>query len=240
MDSAYAEAYPELYRRHWWWRVREEILIKRISALFDDRTRPLRILDVGCGAGLFFDALRHFGHVEGIESDASAVGMSGKWRHRIFHGELDARYRPAEPYDLILLLDVLEHLEDPEALLGHSRELLKPEGRVLVTVPAFNFLWTSHDDLNRHVTRYTAGQMRRTVEAAALVPIDSTYLFQSLVFPKALVGLRERIGGSQASIPAIPPPRLNALLQTWLRAEYRFARWVGFGASLLMVARRRG
>ena len=73
MDARYAQAYPDLYRRHWWWRVREEILIRRIAALRDGQ-KGARILDVGCGAGLFFDALERFGEVEGIESDADTVG----------------------------------------------------------------------------------------------------------------------------------------------------------------------
>ena len=72
MDSVYAAAYPELYRKHWWWRVREEILLETVARLLAGQSRA-RILDVGCGAGLFFDALDRFGHVEGIESDRSAI-----------------------------------------------------------------------------------------------------------------------------------------------------------------------
>ena len=98
MDSAYAAAYPDLYRRHWWWRVREEILLRRLTSLFETLGHPARILDVGCGAGLFFDALQRFGQVEGIESDRSSVERAGKWREHIFAGELDDGFRPAAPY----------------------------------------------------------------------------------------------------------------------------------------------
>ena len=77
MDNVYAAAYPDLYRKHWWWRVREEILLDRIAALLRDVPRA-RILDVGCGAGLFFDALQRFGEVEGIESDATRCRERGK------------------------------------------------------------------------------------------------------------------------------------------------------------------
>src|SRR5262245_50528059 len=68
MDPQYAAAYPNLYRHHWWWRVREQILLEKIRRILG-RVRNPRILDVGCGAGLFFDALQPFGHVEGIEAD---------------------------------------------------------------------------------------------------------------------------------------------------------------------------
>jgi len=88
MQSDYITAYSDLYRRHWWWRVREEILLKEVRQILGHRTGA-RILDIGCGAGLFFDALEVFGHAEGVESDRIAVEQSGRWRNRIHLGDLD-------------------------------------------------------------------------------------------------------------------------------------------------------
>ncbi|MEO5897264.1 MAG: class I SAM-dependent methyltransferase [Vicinamibacterales bacterium] len=237
MDSAYASAYPELYQRHWWWRVREEILLRRISPLLEGVGHSARILDVGCGAGLFFDALQRFGRVEGIESDHWAVENAGKWRSNIFEGQLDASFKPGLPYDAVLLLDILEHVQDPEQLLRDAGRLLTPAGRVVITVPAFNGLWTTHDDLNHHLRRYTAGRIRQTIANAGLVVADSTYLFQSLVAPKLLVRLRERLLASPASVPGIPAPPINSALQAWFRLEYAMASWLPFGTSLMVVAR---
>ncbi|HJR59049.1 MAG TPA: class I SAM-dependent methyltransferase [Vicinamibacterales bacterium] len=237
MDSVYAETYPELYRRHWWWRVREGILLRRIAGLLEKKERPVRILDVGCGAGLFFDALQRFGDVEGIESDPRAVERAGRWRESIHQGELDESFRPTELYDAILMLDILEHLRDPVRLLRSARPLLKPDGRIVITVPAFNWLWTRHDDLNHHVCRYTGAQMRHTVRAAGLVVTDSTYLFQSLVVPKALVRLQESLLSKAPSVPTIPGRALNDALQSWFRTEYAVARWLPFGTSLMVVAK---
>lgn len=238
MDSVYAAAYPELYRRHWWWRVREEILLRRISALIAGASHPLRILDVGCGAGLFFDALQRFGHVEGIESDPTALQYAGRWRDRIYIGQLDASFKPEAPFDLILMLDILEHLEEPGRLIRSAIPLLTPTGRLVITVPAFNWLWTRHDDLNHHVHRYTAAQMRSAVSAEGLVVTDSIYLFQSLVVPKALVRLVETLRHTPPHVPGIPGEPLNSVLQLWLRTEYAVARWLPFGTSLMVVASR--
>lgn len=237
MDSAYAEIYPELYRRHWWWRVREAILLQKLSSLLANTVRPARILDVGCGAGLFFDALQPFGHVEGIESDQMAVKRAGRWRASIHQGKLDASFRPAEPYDAILMLDILEHLRDPEQLLQQAKTLLKRDGLIVITVPAFKWLWTRHDDLNHHVCRYTQGQMGKAVMAAGLVVTDSTYLFQSLVLAKALVRIQERLLPSPARLPTIPGPTLSRVLESWFRTEYWLARWLPFGTSLMVVAK---
>jgi 2-polyprenyl-3-methyl-5-hydroxy-6-metoxy-1,4-benzoquinol methylase len=134
------------------------------------------------------------------------------------------------------MLDILEHLREPERLLRYARPMLKPGGRILITVPAFNWLWTKHDDLNHHVCRYTRAQMRNTVMAAGLVVTSSTYLFQSLILPKALIRLKEALLSRPPGVPAIPGRALNDALQTWFRAEYAVARWLPFGTSLMVVA----
>jgi 2-polyprenyl-3-methyl-5-hydroxy-6-metoxy-1,4-benzoquinol methylase len=238
MDAQYAAAYPELYRNHWWWRAREEILLRKIRSILAG-VREARILDVGCGAALFFDALQEFGSVEGIESDRAAVAQSGKWQSRIVVGELDDSYQPSAPSDLILMLDVLEHIQNPVYLLRRAAEILAPSGRILVTTPAFNWLWTAHDDLNHHVTRYTAGEMRRTVQGAGLIALENGYIFQSLVVPKLLVRAKEAVTSASAHIPRIPPPALNRAIQTWFRQEYAIAGWLPFGGSLLTIAARK-
>ena len=88
MQAAYAQRYRTLWDRHWWWRSREALLLATIDRLA--RSTPVgRILDVGCGDGLFFDALARFGEVEGLEPDASLVG-DPRWRDRITVGPLGA------------------------------------------------------------------------------------------------------------------------------------------------------
>jgi len=237
MDTAYAAAYERLYRHHWWWRTREAILLRTLADLLDE-ARPGRILDVGCGAGLFFDALERFGHVEGIESDAELVQQSGRWRDRIRAGELDESFRPDAPFDMILMLDVLEHVNNPEQLLGLGARLLAPGGRIVITVPAFTSLWTSHDDLNHHLRRYTANQLRQTIRDTGLLVESTSYLFQSLVIPKLMVRVIERTRGGPPHVPRTPAPVVNNLLRRWFLAERRVSRWLPFGTSVMAVARR--
>ena len=237
MHPMYAAAYPDLYCNHWWWRIREEVLIKKIRRTLS-RAGTARILDVGCGAALFFDALQQFGHVEGIESDRAAVEHSGKWKERIVVGELDDAYQPAARFDLILMLDVLEHVHRPDPLLRRAGELLTADGWILLTTPAFNWLWTTHDDINHHVTRYTAGNMRKALRRAGLVTVECNYMFQSLVVPKLLVRAREALTSAAPRVPTIPPPIVNRAVQEWFRLEYAVAGWLPFGSSLLTIARR--
>ena len=236
MQSEYIAAYGDLYRRHWWWRVREEILLKEIQQILGGKASN-RILDVGCGAGLFFDALEPFGHVEGIESDRVAVGESGRWRERIHLGDIETA-TTSGAFDLVLMLDVLEHVRHPKNMLRRAASLLAPHGQMLVTVPAFDALWTSHDELNGHVKRYAAGEVRRLMTDADLEVTGARYLFQSLTVPKFLVRAKEALVPSAPTVPRVPPPLLNAALRTWFRCENAIAGSLPFGSSVLAVARR--
>jgi SAM-dependent methyltransferase len=238
MDADYTAAYARLYREHWWWRVRERILLRKIGHILGGRAPAARILDVGCGAGLFFDALEPLGHVEGIESDPLAVEQAGRWRSRIHIGELDDTFRPESGFDLILLLDVVEHVDRPYRLLRRAASLLRPAGRVVVTVPAFKWLWTSHDALNHHVLRYTAKEIGRLMSDAGLTAIETGYLFQSLLLPKLLVRAKEALTAPVARVPHVPPRAANIALQAWYRAEYGCAGWLPFGSSVLAIAQR--
>ena len=236
MEATYTAAYASLYREHWWWRVREQILLRKVSGILSGRPSA-RMLDVGCGAGLFFDKLEPFGHVEGIESDLLAVEQSGRWKDRIHVGEL-ATFNSDGAFDLLLMLDVLEHVPDPEALVRQGAALLAPRGAMLVTVPAFDWLWTGHDDLNHHLRRYTAPQMCGLLRHAGLEVMETQYLFQSLILPKLLVRAKEALLPTPASLPRLPQPFLNHALQAWFRSENAVAGWLPFGTSVLVIARR--
>jgi SAM-dependent methyltransferase len=235
MEADFAAAYPALYRSHWWWRVREEILLRTIRRILA-HVPNARILDVGCGAGLFFDALQEYGQVTGIEADARTIEESGRWRSRITLGQLDDAYQPTSPFDLILILDVLEHVQDPDRLLRRAAQILTPTGCVLITVPAFNWLWTTHDDLNHHRRRYSARGVRKTVHNAGLVTLETSYLFQSLVILKLLVRVREALAPRPPHVPQVPPPALNRAARAWFRTEYEVAGWLPFGGSLMAIA----
>jgi 2-polyprenyl-3-methyl-5-hydroxy-6-metoxy-1,4-benzoquinol methylase len=235
MDAQYAAAYPELYRRHWWWRAREAILLRKIRSILATVHDP-RILDVGCGAALFFDALESLGRVEGLEADSTAVERAGRWRNRIVVGELDSAYRPDAPFDLILMLDVLEHTQHPEPLLRRAADLVTRDGCVLVTVPAFKWLWTAHDQMNHHVTRYTARELRTVIARAGLVTLEAGYFFHSLVVAKLLTRAREAVIGCSTQVPAVPSPTFNMSLQAFFRAEHALVGWLPFGGSLFAIA----
>ena len=237
MDPNYSRQYRELYERHWWWRAREETILEVLRRRFGSRS-DLRILDVGCGDGLFFSRLEPFGEVEGVEPAGDLVDARGAHRTKINVGPFDESFQPGKHYSLILMLDVLEHLDRPETAIRHARSLLEPGGLLLVTVPAFPLLWTSHDILNEHRTRFTKATFRKLAEQAELRILDARYLFLWLFPAKLLIRGMEIVLRSRPAVPRVPAPWLNRALWKLSKAESRLALRISFplGGSLLLLA----
>lgn len=237
MDPGYARLYRELHERHWWWRAREALILERLR-----RLRPSAgfgaILDVGCGDGLWFERLLDFGDPEGLEPDAAVVSEERRRRWTYHLRPFTDDFDPGKQYGLILMLDVLEHLPDEGAALRLAARLLRPDGVLVLTVPAFRLLWTTHDDLNFHRTRYTRAELVRALRGAGFSLRSARYFFHWLFLAKLLVRARERLGGGEPQPPRIPPPPLNRLLYLACRLEQR--TWghfrLPFGSSILAVA----
>lgn len=241
MQADYAQSYRTLWERHWWWRSREALLLDRIGRL--DRLAPIRrILDVGCGDGLFFERLGRFGRVEGLEPDASLLG-DPRWRDRIRVGTLGPGFRPDEPYDLILLLDVLEHIEDDGEALRSARSALRPGGRLLLTVPALPWLWSRHDVANEHRRRYLPRTLRSALMDAGFVVDTLRYAFAWTVAPLLARRWLAPAGPSRGVADyavAIPPAPINRSLDLLSRTDHALGRVIPWpiGSSLVAVARR--
>jgi len=236
MDPKYGERYRDLFEKHWWWRARTRLIIDVLR-----RLRPARgwksILDIGCGDGLFFPELSQFGEVEGVEPFAELVSPSNPHRSRIQICPFDQNFQPGKRYSLILMLDVLEHLEDPVGALRHALELLEPDGIFVATVPAFMALWTNHDVMNHHFIRYTKSSFRQVAGRAGLRIQEERYLYHWTCPVKLGIGFRERLFRLEAKPAQVPAPAVNELLFWMSRMEQKTLTPLSlpFGSSLLVV-----
>lgn len=187
--------------------------------------------------------LRAFGDVVGMELDEGArVLAARKAGVQVVAGRLpdELPFHPVS-FDLITLLDVLEHVDDDLGTLASLASLLKPGGHLLLTVPAFPFLWSEHDVVHRHYRRYRRPELMARVEAAGLRVIHASY-YNSILFPLvAVIRLAEKVFGAQGGQDlTMPPPWLNRLLCRIFASE---RRWLGrivfpFGVSIVLLARR--
>jgi SAM-dependent methyltransferase len=201
------------------------------------------VLDVGCGDGLFFDELAKLPGVrlvEGVETSAELVSPDGPHRSRIHVTPFDASFDLGRRYSLIVMLDVLEHLPDPASALRHALSLLEPDGVFLATVPAFMSLWTRHDDLNHHYTRYDKGSFARLASKAGLRVDESRYFFHWTALAKVATRIKEALIPGEPASPSVPPGPVNRALYTVSRVEETLlgAVPVPFGSSLLVVGGR--
>ena len=239
MDPRYAREYRALYEKHWWWRAREKVILAELK-----RRQPpagwRAILDVGCGDGLLFEKLQSLGHVEGVEMDPTGMSPDSAWSDRIHVAPFDESFRPGKKYSLVLMLDVLEHFADPISALARALELLEPQGTLVVSVPAFPILWTSHDEINHHYIRFTRSSLANVARKAHGRIVYSHYFFRWAFPVKLLVRLKEALLPAPAAPPRSPAGWLNGLLYRLSTAEETLLGRlpIPFGSSLLAVARK--
>lgn len=228
--------------RHWWFSGRRAILAHLISTF--DLPPNARILEIGSGTGGNLQMLSSFGQVSALEMDATARSIASEKTG----GRFDVRpgFCPTdipfagEKFDLICLFDVLEHIDEDVETLIALKGLLAQGGRVLVTVPAYRWLWSAHDDFLHHKRRYSASELRQKVAASGLQPVKISY-FNTILFPlAALVRLKDRLlSNSSASGSSIPPAPINQLFTILFSGERTLVAKMNlpFGVSLLGVLR---
>ena len=243
MERVIYDRMAQIDQDHWWFVGRRRIVTALIEK-FRPTKAPLRILEVGAGTGSNIAMLQTFGTVAAIEPDDTARDFATKRTGVPIRGG----YLPDVPledghYDLIVLLDVLEHIPGDREALAALRPKLAPGGRLLLTVPAIPGLWSGHDEAHHHHRRYTAATLEEVVRAGGFRTIHRS-AFNSLLLPaivaiRFLNKLRGREGGDE---DALPPKPVNRLLGALFGAE-RHAAVRGLlpvGVSLGLVAEAAG
>jgi len=241
MERIIYDRMAEYADRHWWYRARREILAR----LIEDRI-PLpedaRLLEIGCGTGPNLDTLGRFGRLDAVEIDPAARAVASARLGRPVHDAPLPHLLGVEDgaYDLVCLLDVLEHVEaDREALVTIGRKL-RPDGRILIAVPAHPWMWSAHDRVNHHKRRYTRKTLEAVIAAAGLKLHMMSY-FNSLLFPLAVTQrLASRMFGKdeaeEDSADKPPPPALNRLFEAAFRLERYAIGRLPFPPGLSIVA----
>jgi SAM-dependent methyltransferase len=239
VEPAYVAVHREEDRRHWWFRGRRAVLRAVLRRVVP--ARPARLLELGCGSGNVLEMLAEFGEAVGMEADPSLLATARAAGLDARRGRLPGDLVVPEGWaDVVLLLDVLEHLDDEGGALATARRALAPGGALVVTVPAYAWLWSGHDMALGHRRRYTARRLGRVVADVGLRVQRVTY-FNTLLFPLlAVARLAKRLRGDRGHDLHRPGPVASALLASCFALERYLVPWLRlpYGASLLLVARR--
>lgn len=243
MDQELIAAMADVEGRHWWYVARRQIVITAVRRFTD--SRPPAVLDVGCGTGGNLAALKEGLDVRravGIDSTPQCVSIaSARGLDIVLGGASNLPFQDGE-FDLVTALDVLEHVEDERSALLEMKRVLRRGGAIVLTVPAYQWLWGPHDDLNHHKRRYTLRRLTSALKDADLTVTYSSY-FNTYLFPMAAAArIMERMAGRRGNEDVVPSAPVNDLLTRVFGAESRRIARGGsfpFGLSILAVARHK-
>ena len=226
---------------HWWYVGRRELLrliLKRTNGV------NFRYLEIGCGTGNNFPLISNFGEYLGIDNSSEAINYC-KLKYKGHESKFqlceiqDFVEKNQRKFDAICMFDVLEHLENPEINLEHAFSLLKPGGYLLVTVPAYQWLWSEHDEIHHHLRRYSVNDLKREIEQAKF-SINMIGNFNFILLPVVVVvRVLNKILQNNSMNSSKPINILNYLLTKLLviDAKLSFLIKIKFGLSIWLIGR---
>lgn len=224
--------------QHWWFCGRNE-LIKLWLKKYGNAKSENQILDIGTGYGATFAAVTAYGTLDALEPYQGCHSiLKERGFKNIYEIENFPNNYPNKKYDLVCLFDVLEHIEDDHRALGTIKQkLLLSKGKLIITVPAYQWLWTSHDTINKHFRRYTKSQLVERLKSAGFNNIHCSY-FMTLLFPFALI---QRI--KMKIFPSNHGEEFNqSALNTIFKKIFFFEKYLlklfnlPFGLSIIIIA----
>lgn len=237
MEREAYSAMAEIEGSHWWFVGRRAIIRSLIEHRVAPR-KPARVLEAGCGTGGNLALLGDFGAVEAIEYDEAAREIArAKSGLDVKAGSLpDGIDHIDGAFDLVALFDVLEHLEKDEESLRSLAARLAPGGKLVLTVPALQFLWSSHDKRHHHHRRYSRASLSEALTRAGL-RVEYMSYFNSFLFPAAMAQrLLSRFSKGDPALNAMPPKPVNALLTRIFASERALLRYMRLPIGLSLCA----
>lgn len=192
MDKFLLNKFSEVERLHWWWNGRRALL-----KLILEGSRPKKILDVGCGTGETLSYLQKLfpkAKLYGIDSSDKAIRFSKSRGHKnIILAKAEKIPFQDNFFDVVLLLDVLEHIKNHQKAIDEAKRVLRKGGKIIITSPGLSFIWSRHDTEQGHYRRYTRREIRKLALNAGLKTSFISYFNFFLSPPIIMIRLLSRL-----------------------------------------------
>lgn len=240
MQTAEFEKMRALGETHWWFLGRKHLL----RALLGPTIGPdALILDAGCGTGLAEDVLLDLGTVIGLDIAPEALcdRAAGSAESLCLASVSPAPFAD-ETFDLVVALDIIEHIEDDSAVLNEFHRICKPGGRLVLTVPAYGWMYSAHDEALGHFRRYTSSEVGRLMEDAGFRLVKLSHCVTAPFAAAAAFRLIRRLSGSHGGSDLFEVPKvLNSILTGIMRVEATLLRHMNlpFGLSIVAIVEKR-
>jgi SAM-dependent methyltransferase len=242
------DLYPLYHREEdsWWWSAGRRALVTSLWRRYGSGGARPRLLEVGCGTGGLLREMASWADAYGLDVSGEAVGYC---RERglatVCQGSVNALPFLDGTFDGVIGVDVLEHLDDDEGALRELLRVCRPGGRLVATVPAFQFLWSRRDEQLHHRRRYTLPQFRTRVAEAGFGVLKATYVNLPLFPPLLAMVKLGRLGRGGPNLKldyALVPGAFNGLLRAVVRLEALLLSRMSLpiGTSIACVATKSG
>lgn len=243
MDLAEYSKMHKFEEEYWWFKGRRDLILESVRILVEDLPAG-RILDVGCGTGLNLKILSKYGHAYGLDFSNEALRFSrSRGDLPLIKASADKLPFKNDAFDIICALDVLEHIDDDKSAMLEINRVLKSGAPFVLTVPAFEFLWSIHDEANHHKRRYEKSLLIQSLRSSGFTIEKITY-WNFFLFPFIAVARLFRKLGRQEKTSDIAklPWVMNYLMLRILKVEnFMIGKNLNLpaGVSLLCICRKK-
>lgn len=239
MQKKYEKKYHLLEEENWWHKGRRDLILRLIS-----KNKKQNILDIGCSSGALLKLLElnDFKELTGIDNSKEAIKECKKrGLNKTFVMDGSKLNFPDNKFEIIIASDILEHIKDDKAALSEWFRIVKPGGKMILFVPAFNFLWSNHDVINKHYRRYYKNNLEKIIKESGFVLKKVSFWSFTLFLPVSLVKIFQRYFIKNSSEQMYNHNEIiNKILLKMILLENKIIQRLNLfvGTSLLIVAEK--